>query len=841
VASRDGRGTSTFLALSFVALCASTSLASGAITFINHTPAIPQDAIYVAPSVSATHAKYVQGLIEAAPEGQAFVFKAGTHFLGELKPKHNQQFYGQVVNGQLATILTGANTIAPADWTCDRPNRVYMLTGQTQSDKKTAVMPSAKGGLMPMTLKPNHRVSFRYDVFRNDKFLRHATVGADWPDHTPSDLSKIAPGSFFFDYGNDVIYLKDDPHKPGAEIKVMYYECAFWCGDAVVDRNRANGVNVKNLVFEKYATFVNEGAVRAQGDNWFIEDNEFRQNHGCGISSGIIKAYPPGRRPDKMPADIANYPSGAIVRRNYCHDNGGAGIQVYAAHNVLVEKNEVCYNNWFNWKSGMTSGPDSNFGYKLHWEASGIKVIYYGHDTTVRGNYIHDENCTGIWVDVEVQNTVVEDNVIKNTMLSGICVEIAKNTTVRNNTLICNGTGNGAGEYCAQITLDETWPCKVYGNSMQAASDSGDTSAKSLVGIIWVPRRETEGVTFSGHEIFGNKANILKTLSPVYGGIFFNAKNVSPDLERRNFTENKVFRNKYYIGPSVTARNDYVVEDLAEAELNHNAVPFECVQFFGQELQSEAVTAPHVIDQKWNYSPSAAVGDTPTVITPSGRSAFYSLLPTPTLIGTCKGSTTKDLKVSVNGKPYTVPSVYSDELPRDADGRVYHNMHSGLWSLTIPGTDRLKDGQYTVRVEANRKDNNSVLWQEYTLIVAADPFPVPDNTLDAVGQITDRAPTIAGNYEPDEIGGVCVLLNGKYYSDMSTLGRVILDPGQRKWSLAIPGAHELAPGIYDVTVSLVKKSGQFAKRTFAEHLTITALPQVPERLLKDPARAIPVH
>lgn len=298
--------------------------AVGAIIYTDHSKAIPSDAIHVDPSVSATHAKHVRGLIDAAPEGQVFVFKAGIHFLGELKPKHNQQFYGQVVNGQLATILTGAKTIAPGSFTYDTANQVYRLTGQTQPDKMTAVMPGANGKPTPMTMKPHERVSFRYDVLKNNKFLRHATVGADWTDHTPREVARLGPESFFFDYGSDTIYLKDNPGGTNTTIEVMHYECAFWCGDDVADRNKANGVTFRNLIFEKYATFINHGAVRAQGNNWVIEDNEFRKNHGVGISCGVIKAYAPRRYPDKMPADIANYPAGTIIRHNYVHDNGGA-------------------------------------------------------------------------------------------------------------------------------------------------------------------------------------------------------------------------------------------------------------------------------------------------------------------------------------------------------------------------------------------------------------------------------------------------------------------------------------------------------------------------------------
>jgi hypothetical protein len=149
---------------------------------------------------------------------------------------------------------------------------------------------------------------------------------------------------------------------------------------------------------------------------------------------------------------------------------------------------------------------------------------------------------------------------------------------------------------------------------------------------------------------------------------------------------------------------------------------FEHVQALGQEVGSELVTAPHEIDGNWTRQPPVVVGDLPAVITPTGSNTLVSVVRNPTLIGTCNGSTMKNLKVTVDGKVYTVPSVYHDKLPRDADGRVYHNLHSGLWSLTLPSTGRLQDGRFTVRVEATRQKDNRILGQEYALIVSAVAF-----------------------------------------------------------------------------------------------------------------------
>ena len=703
-----------------------TVTAADGFPFTDYASAIPAEAIYIEPSESETHAREVQAKIDAAPEGQAFVFKAGTHFLGELRPKHNQQFHGQMLKGQLATILTGAAKIAPSRFTYEPASKTYKLIGQTQPDKMTAVMPGAKGKPMPMTLHPYERVSFRYDVLKNNKFLRHATLGTDWTEHTPSDFGKLGADSFFFDYANDTIYVGGNPGDANAVFEVMRYECAFWCGSEVEDRNRANGVSFRNLIFEKYATFINQGAVRAQGNDWLIEDNEFRKNHAAGVSCGIIKAYPPRFHPDKMPADIANYPSGTIIRRNYVHDNGGAGIQVYAAHQVLIEGNECCYNNWFNWTEDMTSGAESNFGFKLHWEASGIKVVYYGRDTTIRGNYIHDENCTGVWIDVEAVNTVVEDNLIRNTMLSGICVEISKHTTIRNNRLIGNGSGRGAGEYCGQITLDSTWATTVYGNKMATTDADGASATRSLVAVICRPRdMDATGDGFMGSQIFRNHANILKPLSTRYGAVCFEAKNISADTARRSFLENRLTANGYYYDPSVTERSHCVVNGLSQSEPTSGPMRFEHVEALGHERQSEMASAPYAIDANWSFQAPAKVEDLPTVTTPTGNSTFASVVSNPTLIGTCNGSTMKDLKVTVNGKAYAVPSVYNDKLPRDADGRVYHNLLSGVWSLTLPGPDRLDDGRYAVRVEATRTSDNRILGHDYTLDVAALPIAQP--------------------------------------------------------------------------------------------------------------------
>ena len=95
-------------------------------------------------------------------------------------------------------------------------------------------------------------------------------------DNTPlkpvDALSKVVPGTFYFDYGADKIYIADNPTGQ----KVEAGKLAFAIG------GNAQNVTVQNFVIEKYDPAIQDGAIQG-GQGWTIQDNEVRLNYAVGI------------------------------------------------------------------------------------------------------------------------------------------------------------------------------------------------------------------------------------------------------------------------------------------------------------------------------------------------------------------------------------------------------------------------------------------------------------------------------------------------------------------------------------------------------------------------------
>ena len=98
------------------------------------------------------------------------------------------------------------------------------------------------------------------------------------------------------------------------------------------------------------------------GWNWTIENNEVRYNNQAGV-------------------EVNN---GSIVRGNNIHHNGHIGITGGPVSGVLIESNEIAFNNTGSYDSG---------------HAGGVKIFGGSADSTnlvVRGNWVHDNTAHGL-------------------------------------------------------------------------------------------------------------------------------------------------------------------------------------------------------------------------------------------------------------------------------------------------------------------------------------------------------------------------------------------------------------------------------------------------------------
>lgn len=339
----------------------------------------------------------IQAAVDANPPGTTFLIRTGTHRNQTIRPKENQTFVGEP-----GAVLSGAVDIAgfapDGQW--------WSVGGQTRG-------PRIAGHCEAGYPRCNHT----NDLFVDDVTFVH--VGS------PADLG---PGTWFFDYNADRIYLGEDP--AGRRVEMSVTERAFF-GDA-------DNVRVFDLIVEKYAVRAQLAAVDSRlgvgngmASGWIVDGVEARLNHGIGI----------------------NLTNGGIARNNYTHHNGQSGISAQG-YGVVVENNEISYNN--------------TAGFWLDWEAGGTKFAVID-DVVVRGNYVHHNFGMGLWVDVHSRNSLIENNRSEYNYRSGISVEKSYGTVIRNNHLEGNGLDDPRGVawmWSAGILVYVTTDAEVYGNTV---------------------------------------------------------------------------------------------------------------------------------------------------------------------------------------------------------------------------------------------------------------------------------------------------------------------------------------------------------------------------------------
>jgi parallel beta-helix repeat protein len=333
----------------------------------------------------------VSAIVNAAPVGATFFFEPGIYRGVVILPKTGQTFIGKegaILNG--SAVLTNFT----------RQGNLWVIGGQTQEGVRNAT--DAGDGV---SMRPGYPET----VFINDTPLKPVDA-----------LSKVVPGTFYFDYAADKIYIADDP--AGKKVEAGKLAHAF--------AGHAGNVTVRNLVIEKYDPPAQTGAVQGN-KGWIVQDNEVRLNYAVGIKGGENSKF----------------------IGNFVHDNGqmGLGSSGAARNNILVEGNEIA-------KNGFWSGLD------VLWEGGGFKFART-HGLIVRGNYSHDNNGIGMWTDIDNIHTLYENNVVAHNTGGGISHEISYDAVIRNNTLIGNGYGRTEGWlWGGEIQIQNSQNVDVYGN-----------------------------------------------------------------------------------------------------------------------------------------------------------------------------------------------------------------------------------------------------------------------------------------------------------------------------------------------------------------------------------------
>ena len=124
----------------------------------------------------------ISALVSAAPTGATFYFEPGVYRGVSLAPKDGQTFIGAE-----GAILNGSAVLT--NWT--QSGNLWVIGGQTQQGR---VHPDAE--FEPGTQRPGYPET----VFLDNTPLKPVDA-----------LSKVVPGTFYFDYAADKIYIADNP------------------------------------------------------------------------------------------------------------------------------------------------------------------------------------------------------------------------------------------------------------------------------------------------------------------------------------------------------------------------------------------------------------------------------------------------------------------------------------------------------------------------------------------------------------------------------------------------------------------------------------------------------
>jgi parallel beta-helix repeat protein len=176
-------------------------------------------------------------------------------------------------------------------------------------------------------------------------------------------------------------------------------------GDSTAMAFKADGVSnliISGLVIEHFNTPPGGGlAALKMSSGWIVENSEIRNNATVGIY----------------------HESNVQIRGNLIHHNGQYGITGFRATNVVVEGNEVSYNNTRNFDDADQGG--------AKWTSTTNLIV--------RDNYFHHNNHTGIWLDSNHVGALIENNQVEDNTYHGIHFEVSCSGTIRGNSVSRNG------------------------------------------------------------------------------------------------------------------------------------------------------------------------------------------------------------------------------------------------------------------------------------------------------------------------------------------------------------------------------------------------------------------
>jgi parallel beta-helix repeat protein len=142
------------------------------------------------------------------------------------------------------------------------------------------------------------------------------------------------------------------------------------------------------------------------------------------------------------------------------NDNDQLGIGGNEATGILVDG--------LDGDPTTIDGPEMARNHTMHasclWEAGGMKWDF--GQVTVRNAYVHDNDCKGLWADINAHDAVIEHNLVEDNRGEGILYEISQDAVIRNNHVYGNGYAADGWYWDGGITVYASFNVEVYGNRL---------------------------------------------------------------------------------------------------------------------------------------------------------------------------------------------------------------------------------------------------------------------------------------------------------------------------------------------------------------------------------------
>jgi len=85
---------------------------------------------------------------------------------------------------------------------------------------------------------------------------------------------------------------------------------------------------------------------------------------------------------------------------------------------------------------------------------------------TIRNAYVHDNDCRGLWADINAHDALIENNLIEHNLTEGIFYEISQGAVIRDNQVYRNGYGADGWYWGGGIGIAASFDVEIYGNRL---------------------------------------------------------------------------------------------------------------------------------------------------------------------------------------------------------------------------------------------------------------------------------------------------------------------------------------------------------------------------------------